>query len=74
MTRFSTALTCAAIRRCAHADCGLSVGLGFAIAPVSPRTRTRSRMYGTHIKPVIATVMTSQNSSWDMFALPQAHE
>jgi hypothetical protein len=61
--RFSTALICAAFRRWAQGDCGLSVGLGFASVPIIPRTIMRSRMYGTHIKPVIAVVMTSQNSS-----------
>ena len=61
--RFSTALTWAAIRRWAQGDCGLSVRLGLASVPITPRTIMRSRMYGSHIKPVIAVVMTSQNSS-----------
>jgi hypothetical protein len=66
MTRFSTALMCAAIRRRAQGDCALSVELGLAIAAMSPRTMMRSSMYGTHNRPVIAAVRTSQNNSLDM--------
>src|SRR5262249_13949303 len=43
-TRFSTASICAAIKRCAQAECGLAFGPGLAIAPMGPRTMMRSRM------------------------------
>jgi len=59
MTRFSTALVCAAIKRRAQAEWSLSLGLGLAIAPINPRTMIRSSMYGTQNRPVIATVSVS---------------
>ena len=68
--RFSTALTWAAIMRSAHPDCGLSAGLGFANAPISPRTAIRSRIYGTHSSPVRAAVNVSQNSSFGIAVSP----
>src|SRR5690242_18964810 len=69
-TRFSTALACAAVIRCAQADCGASLGEGLAIAPIKPRTMIRSRMYGIQMSPVSATVSVSQYNSVDISPSP----
>src|SRR5215472_8484536 len=63
-TRFSTALVCAASKRCAQADCGLSFGLGLAIAAMRPRTMMRSRMSGPRAGPSSLWSVRARTVQW----------
>jgi len=63
-TRFSTAVVCAAISRCAHGDCGIAFGPGLSRRRLQARTQDAVDRVGNPEQPGHDDLITSQNSSW----------